>query len=164
MRKRARKKLLRRLERNMEAAKQRGPIWVKVTYQGRMDREGLLSERREVESAASRAEKWEKLVLRRYVESGLTLDPVGEMLDDEGARFVYRIQPERLFAEAPGGELPFIFVSAVRGGDESGLANFRGLLKEAHVMTDQQRQIALDNIRKAMLVGEGQQLGHAMRD
>ena len=164
MRKKAQKKLLRRHAEGTEAMKQQKPVWVKVTYQGRMDRESLLSERREVESVPNRAEKWEKLVLLRYVESGLTLDPVGEMLDDEGARFVYRIQPERLFAEAPGGELPFIFVSAVRGGDESGLANFRGLLKEAHVMTDQQRQIALDNIRKALLVGKGQQLGHAMGD
>lgn len=125
----------------------------------RMNKDMALKEiRRRAEAATETKARMRWTLIGRMVETGLSLDHAGEIVDELGNTWCYLFPVHAGLFETGGDGLPLVQIERRRGGGDA-FAAFCEALNQSPVFDEQHKKLCLDGIIQAVCVGDGQQLG-----
>lgn len=119
--------------------------------------------RRREEAETEQKEKMRLRVVRRMIETRLTLDQVGEVIDERGVVWGYCIAVPGLGTEFAGEGRPSILIEEWRGPFDR-FHRYCEAINQRFVLSEEQKEIILNGIVKAILLSDGEQFGIEAHD
>lgn len=111
--------------------------------------------------------EWEKdvrLVLQKLLESELTIDLVGTIIDEAGHLIMYAINKQALLSEFCGGVLSYVAVHRIAGVD-CALALYMAHQQERiGRFLQEELEFAYERIVNSLLAGKGERFGENAQD
>lgn len=111
--------------------------------------------------------EWEKdarLVLQKLLESGLTIDLAGTIIDEAGHLIMYVINKQALLSEFCGGVLSYVAAHRIAGVD-CALALYMAHQQErVGRFLQEELELAYKHIVDSLLTGEGERFGEDAQD
>lgn len=105
-------------------------------------------------------EKIQKMMLEKLVESEFSIDLIGTVTDEVGKPIVYIFSKEALLSEFFGGKMSCVMVYRTERIDAATRLYFAHQLKRIGKLSEDEKELALNRIVNALLIGENERVGN----
>lgn len=103
-------------------------------------------------------------ILKLAVESGFSCDKVGAVVDKSGELYMYCIATGGFLTKIVGSPLTHISVHRIYAIERQTLAYIRKSAQQLDVLSDDQKQFCIDNIKQALALSENQKIREMMHE